>query len=150
MGEPRRGRAAQKPAAADDTKPTETRKAMPEFLDERGKFKPGNKAGGRPKGSRNKIGADFLAMLQDWCGKNAPGEAAKSNLEHLIERVAKSKPEVVLNGIIKLMPQEIDLTATIREEDLTDDQLDARELELKRKLATLGAAGLLGDEESLH
>jgi hypothetical protein len=75
-------------------------------------FKPGNS--GRPKGSRNKLGEDFIAALHDDFQEN--GVAA-------IKAVRCEKPDAYLKVIASIVPKELRVTT---ENDLTDDELIAR------------------------
>ena len=74
-------------------------------------FKPGQ--GGRPRGSRNKLGEDFINALADDFAKH--GAVA-------IERVREEKPDAYLKVIATLMPK--DLNLNVRQlDDLSDEQL---------------------------
>ncbi|WP_375413077.1 hypothetical protein [uncultured Bradyrhizobium sp.] len=75
-------------------------------------FKPGNP--GRPKGSRNKLGEDFIAALHDDFEKH--GIAA-------IVAVRQDKPEAYIKVIASILPRELKVTT---ENDLTDEQLIER------------------------
>lgn len=76
------------------------------------KFEPGNP--GRAKGSRNKLGEDFIAALSD--DFNEHGIAA-------IQAVRSEKPDAYLKVIASILPRELKVTT---ENDLTDDQLIER------------------------
>ena len=68
---------------------------------------------GRPKGSRNKLGEDFVSALQ------------ADFAEHGIDAIAKvrtSKPSDYLKVIASLVPQQIEFRQA--REELTDDELD--------------------------
>lgn len=73
----------------------------------------GNPAG-RPKGSRNKLGEDFIAALHD--DFEANGIAA-------IQAVRKDKPDAYIKVIASILPKELKVTT---ENDLTDEQLIER------------------------
>ena len=74
-------------------------------------FKPGQ--GGRPRGSRNKLGEDFINALADDFARH--GAVA-------IERVREEKPDAYLKVIATLMPK--DLNLNVRQlDDLSDEQL---------------------------
>lgn len=75
-------------------------------------FKPGNP--GRPKGSRNKLGEDFIAALHEDFQEN--GIAA-------IKAVRSEKPDAYLKVIASIVPKELRVTT---DNDLTDDELIAR------------------------
>lgn len=80
--------------------------------DEKGRFLPGNSGyGGRPKGSRNKLGEAFITALHD------------DFMEHgvaTIEQVRIEKPDQYLKVVAGLLPKEIKLTD---ERELTDAEL---------------------------
>ena len=76
------------------------------------RFEPGNP--GRPKGSRNKLGEDFIAALHDDFEQH--GIAA-------IQAVRKDKPDAYIKVIASILPKELKVTT---ENDLTDDQLIER------------------------
>src|SRR3954447_5179074 len=77
-------------------------------------FKPGE--GGRKKGSRNKLGEDFILALAEDFAKH--GAAA-------IERVRLEKPDAYIKVVASLLPKDVNLN--VRQlDDLTDEQLLAR------------------------
>lgn len=89
----------------------------PEKDDKTGRFLPGNSGfGGRPKGSRNKLGEAFIEdMLADW---EANGPAA-------IVQVRKEKPDAYLKVVASILPK--DLNVNINQTDhMTDEQLIER------------------------
>ena len=90
------------------------------------RFKPGNP--GRPKGSRNKLGEDFLkAMAEDF---EAHGKAA-------IEVVRAEKPDAYLKVIASILPKQVDVK--LNDYDGMDDgQLRSALSAALRDLATLG------------
>ena len=77
-------------------------------------FKPGNP--GRPKGSRNKLGEDFIRALAEDFKKHGPA---------VIEKVRIDRPADYLKIISGLLPK--DLNLNLRQlDDLSDEQLLAR------------------------
>jgi hypothetical protein len=77
-------------------------------------FKPGNP--GRPKGSRNKLGEDFIqALYNDF---TANGIAA-------IEVVRAEKPDAYIKVIASLLPKDVNLNVN-QMDDMTDEQLIQR------------------------
>lgn len=83
-------------------------------LDNLRPFKKGE--GGRPKGSRNKLGEAFLEdMLADW---EANGPAA-------IVKVRETKPEQYLKVVAMILPKDLNINVNSTDH-LTDDQLIQR------------------------
>jgi len=87
-------------------------------------FKPGESgnANGRPKGSRNKLGEEFLNALASGFEQHGPA---------VIVAVRESKPEVYLRVVADLLPKEMSINKDPYEE-LTDDQLVARLMAARR------------------
>lgn len=98
-------------------------------------FKPGQSGNpaGRPKGSRNKLGEDFINALHDDFQEH--GIAA-------ITAMRADKPHEYVKVIASLLPKELKVTT---ESDLTDDQLIERIQKLdaiiRPFLGTEGASG---------
>jgi hypothetical protein len=80
-------------------------------------FKPGQVANplGRPKGSRNKLGEDFIRELQ--ADFHANGKAA-------IEEVRKDRPHEYLKVIASLLPKQVEIKEGAFD-GLSDEQLSA-------------------------
>jgi len=99
-------------------------------------FQPGNP--GRPKGSRNKLGEDFISALHE--DFQANGVAA-------IQTVRADRPHEYLKVIASLLPKELKVTT---ESDLTDEQLIERiqrlDAVIRPFLGTEGASGT-GDRD---
>jgi hypothetical protein len=90
-------------------------------------FKPGQ--GSRRKGSRNKLGEDFIQALAD--------DFERHGVE-AIERVRIEKPEAYLKVIASLLPKDLNLNVT-KYDHLTDEQLIMR-----LRVLTEQAAPLIG------
>ena len=61
-----------------------------------GKFLPGNRSGGRPKGSKDKLNTMVINTLEDlW----------KSRGEDMMQQLVAEKPEVVMAMISRMIPQ---------------------------------------------
>lgn len=93
-------------------------------------FEPGNNANpaGRPKGSRNKLGEDFLkAMAEDFAEY---GKAA-------IVAVRTDKPDAYLKVIASILPKQAEIKID-NYDHLDDTQLRAALGAAVRDLATLG------------
>lgn len=88
----------------------------PEKDDKTGRFLTGNIGGGRPKGSRNKLGEAFLeAMHEDF---HAHGVEA-------IQRVRAEKPDQYLKVIASILPKDLNINVNSTD-DMTDDELIQR------------------------
>ena len=103
------------------------------------RFKAGNP--GRPKGSRNKLGEDFIqALAADFERHGA----------ETIERVRVQSPVAYLKVIASLLPKDVNLNVN-NLDSLTDEQLLARLRSLTKQaaplLATLDEAGGENDLE---
>lgn len=97
------------------------------------KFKSGaewtGNAAGRPKGSRNKLGEEFLKdLLADW----------KEHGAATIEKVRVERPHEYLRVTASILPKELNVNVS-EFDDLTDEQL-ARQL--RYIAAQLAAAGV--------
>lgn len=112
-------------------------------------FEPGHaKVGGRVKGSRNKLSADFIAAL---------AKAFEEQGEAAIKIVAKEEPKDFLRVIASIIPRELDIHDN-RLKEFSDDDVDAiiadyRERIARRASATgTGGAGNVrdGTPETTH
>jgi len=98
-------------------------------------FKPGE--GGRKRGSRNRLGEDFITALADDFAKH--GAAA-------IERVRQEKPSDYIKVVASLLPRDVNLNVRPLD-DLSDEQLLERLRSLTKQAAPL-LANLDGDDET--
>ena len=95
-------------------------------------------AKGRPKGSRNALGEDFLSdMLTVW----------KEVGEDCIRRTAAEHPEKLVSIMAGILPKELNVN-TNPVEELSDDELAAGIAFLKSVAAA--AAGEGSDQETKH
>jgi hypothetical protein len=103
-------------------------------------FQPGNP--GRPKGSRNRLGENFIEALHDDFQQH--GIAA-------IEDMRKDDPGAYVRVIAGILPKEMKVTTA---SDLTDEQLDARIKQLAAALnleiRVSGDAGGEGAPQTAH
>lgn len=101
-----------------------------------GRFVIGGKPGpGRPKGSRNKLGEDFVAKLQaDFAEHGAAAIAA----------VRAEKPDQYLKVIASILPKEVKISTEV---DLSDEELDQRIRQLAAAL-DLSIGGESGTREA--
>ena len=79
-------------------------------------FKPGQSGNpqGRPKGSRNKLGEQFLSNLQDDWLKHGPAA---------LVRAREEKPMEYVKMVASLLPKEL-LLRRAPEADMTDEELE--------------------------
>jgi len=115
--------------------PEQPEKPKPEQEEGTGRFVSGNIGGGRPKGSRNKLGEAFIqAMYSDFTEHG----------ETVIETVRTEKPDQYLKVVASILPQQLNVRVSEFDE-LTDDQIDQRINALARALqletGTIAAAG---------
>lgn len=83
-----------------------------EERDQRGRFLPGHPGiGGRPKGSRQKLGEQFFADLQRAWEAKGPG---------VIESVLADRPSDLLKVVASLMPKEVSVEMTNQEDALRE------------------------------
>lgn len=115
-------------------------KPTPEQDEATGRFVSGNIGGGRPKGSRNKLGEAFLSALHD--------DFAEHGVE-AIERTRTEKPEVYVRVIAGLLPSEHTLNVN-KLDDLSDAELSERLRQLTEAIAPFlgdGSGNPAGDTE---
>jgi len=81
---------------------------------EQGRFAPGHVGmGGRPRGSRNKLGEAFIADLYaDWM----------DNGKEVIKKVRAAQPAAYLKVVASLLPKQLEIKEDVFDE-LTDEQL---------------------------
>ncbi len=94
-----------------------TPEKLPAHLDPAKHFKPGQSGNpaGRPKGSRNKLGEDFIhALQQDF---EAHGVMA-------IQTVREKKPDQYLKVIASILPKDINLNVNALGEMSDDDLIE--------------------------
>jgi hypothetical protein len=108
----------------------------PPDKDEKGRFTPGNSGGGRRKGSRNKIGEDFLsALCEDFA-------------DHGIATIAKVRevdPAAYIQICAKLIPKEYGLTDDDKPvAELSDGEIMSA---IAQQVAALARSDVLTDEE---
>ncbi len=100
-----------------------------------GRFLTGNIGGGRPKGSRNKLGEEFLQdMLHAW----------QTQGQEVIARVIEERPQDFMKVVASLLPRDVNLNVNSMEE-VTDDELLRRirdlDATIRPFLDAQGAAG---------
>lgn len=119
---------------ADNEKP------LPEKDPETGRFVTGNIGGGRPKGSRAKLGEAFLDdMYADW----------QENGIAVIQAVRADKPDVYLKVVASILPKDVNLNVNTMDE-MTDDQLIERIRALDATIRPfLDTQGAHGDSEGV-
>jgi hypothetical protein len=87
-----------------------------------GRFVSGNNGGGRPKGSRNKLAAEFIdALYADF----------QQNGAEAIKRVASDEPAKYLTLIAQILPKELDVALNVN----SDLFAEARDFAAAYKLA---------------
>jgi len=97
------------------------------------KWQPGTSPNpkGRPKGSRNKLGEDFIAAL---------AADFETNGETTIAKVRQERPHEYLKVIAGILPKELNVRTTAVEE-LSDDELAAGIAALQSILAAQPVSG---------
>jgi hypothetical protein len=91
-------------------------------------FQPGNRLGGRPLGSRNRLSE---TMMQLFAADVAENGAA------VIAQVRKEKPSVWLQCVCSLLPKQMTVEKLLPLADLTDDELALIEETLSASRAKL-------------
>lgn len=115
-----------------------TERTAPTEAQQAARFKPGQSGNpvGRVKGSRNRLGEDFLTALHEDFQEH--GVVA-------IREVRQNRPQDYLKVIASLLPKELKVTT---ESDLTDEQLDQRIRQLAAAISielNEGGAGQAAD-----
>jgi hypothetical protein len=104
--------------------------------DKRGRFIAGNSGnGGRPKGSRNKLGEEFVATLQADFMAHGAG---------VVERVRIEQPAAYLKVIASVIPKELVVNSNPIDE-LSDEQL-AVLVDIVEAFARTGSGSETADE----
>lgn len=94
----------------------ENEKPKPEQDKGTGRFVSGNIGGGRPKGSRNKLGEAFLSDLYaDW----------EQHGPRVIEAVRAEKPDVYMKVIASILPKDLNVNINPLEQ-ASDEELVER------------------------
>lgn len=114
-------------------------KPKPEQDEQTGRFVAGNSGnGGRPKGSRNKLGEAFVLALHEDFEEHGPA---------VIETVRTEKPDQYLKVIASILPKDLNVNVN-KFESLTDEQLADRLRELQSAIGPfLASAGGDGDSK---
>ena len=102
-------------------------------------FAPGNNANplGRPKGSRNKLGEDFLkALHESWQERGAEA----------INRTIDERPWDYLKVIAGILPQKIEIKRT---EDMSQDDIDRAIMRATSLLAEVNQLRAVAEPEPL-
>ena len=82
--------------------------------DPKGRFAPGNGGGGRPKGSRNKLGEKLIEDLYEHWQKN--GMKA-------IEAMFEERPHEYVRAVVSILPREVKIENV---DSMTDEELRNR------------------------
>src|SRR5215203_4573787 len=96
---------------------------------EKGKFGPGNTMGGRPKGSRNKLGEKLIEdLFVHW----------QANGMKAIEVMFAERPHEYVRAVVSILPREVKIENV---DSMTDDELKARIKQLAEGLGISIARG---------
>ena len=108
-------------------------------------FKPGNNANpkGRPPGSKNKLGEEFIRALQEDFNEHGPT---------VIETVRREKPDQYLKVIASVIPKDMNINVS-QYDNMSDEQLFERLRQLRAQIGTFltddgGNAGAGTTEET--
>lgn len=106
-------------------------KTPPAQDDKSGRFLTGNSGGGRPKGSRNRLGEAFVQALHD--------DFQRHGIE-TIEKVRSERPHEYLKVVASLLPKQLE----IKESDFdsfSDDELAAFVVAARSAIARVTEGG---------
>jgi hypothetical protein len=96
--------------------------------DEKGRFVTGNIGGGRPKGSRNKLGEKFLEdLLDDWSDHG----------KDVLVAMREKDPSGYVRAVASTLPKELNVKVSELDE-LSDDELSRRYDALTKALVAAG------------
>lgn len=111
---------------------------LPQKDETTGRFVTGNRGGGRPKGSRNKLAEAFITdMHADW----------EANGASVIETVRSERPDVYLKVVASILPRDLNVNINPLEE-ADDAELVQRLRDLEGIIRPfLGLEGSGGDSE---
>lgn len=96
--------------------------------------------GGRPKGSRNKLGEAFIADMY---------EAWQASGPDVLQKVILTDPAAFLRSMVAILPKELDVNVN-RYDMMTDEQLRAQFVAALREARALGLDFGAGEPASLH
>jgi hypothetical protein len=115
-------------------------KKLPEAM-EKFKWQPGvsPNPNGRPKGSRNKLGEDFIAAVAADFDQHGPAT---------IKQVREERPHEYLKVVAGILPKELNVRTNALEE-LSEDELTAG-INALRSLLAASQNGSGGDQETKH
>lgn len=82
-----------------------------DIRDNKGRFAPGNSAGGRPKGVRHKLGSVFFELLHE--------DFEKHGMSAIIQ-TREEKPAEYIRAIASIVPKELIVQAQVAHEEWLD------------------------------